>query len=271
MIAANQALVSPAVNTAEGRTDWLVRMASRAGGDRPSASWIEAAGRVRFLARSHAGVSCRSPRALSKLSPAVGPARRLARTGGGRTLLHVAPGRCRRAGHQDRARRGRLRARLRHRRARACPAISSGSIAASRAWSPTSSSRPMRRCCTGSSARADVFIQNLAPGAAARAGFGSDDLRERHPRLITVDISGYGETGDYADDEGLRPAGAGGIRPGDDHRPSRRPGPRRRLGLRHRLRHGRTRRRAGGADRARHHRPRQGPQGQPVRRHGRIG
>ena len=33
-----------------------------------------------------------------------------------------------------------------------------------------------------------MFIQNLAPGAAARAGFDSDTLRERHPRLITVDI-----------------------------------------------------------------------------------
>lgn len=47
-------------------------------------------------------------------------------------------------------------------------------------------------------ARADVFIQNLAPGAMARAGFGGAALRERHPRLITVDISGYGEEGDYA-------------------------------------------------------------------------
>ncbi|MFN3447565.1 MAG: CaiB/BaiF CoA transferase family protein [Roseococcus sp.] len=47
-------------------------------------------------------------------------------------------------------------------------------------------------------ARADVFIQNLAPGAMARAGFGSAALRERHPRLITVDISGYGEEGPYA-------------------------------------------------------------------------
>ncbi len=46
---------------------------------------------------------------------------------------------------------------------------------------------------------ADVFIQNLAPGAAARAGFGSDELRKRNPRLITVDISGYGEEGEYAD------------------------------------------------------------------------
>ena len=47
-------------------------------------------------------------------------------------------------------------------------------------------------------ARADVFIQNLAPGAAARAGFGSDALRAMHPRLITVDISGYGEGHAYA-------------------------------------------------------------------------
>lgn len=48
-------------------------------------------------------------------------------------------------------------------------------------------------------ARADVFIQNLAPGAAERAGFGSDALRRRHPRLITCDISGYGEDGPYRD------------------------------------------------------------------------
>jgi crotonobetainyl-CoA:carnitine CoA-transferase CaiB-like acyl-CoA transferase len=46
--------------------------------------------------------------------------------------------------------------------------------------------------------RADVFIQNLAPGAAARAGFGSDALRACTPRLITVDITGYGDSGDYA-------------------------------------------------------------------------
>jgi crotonobetainyl-CoA:carnitine CoA-transferase CaiB-like acyl-CoA transferase len=44
-------------------------------------------------------------------------------------------------------------------------------------------------------AQADVFIQNLAPGATQRLGIGSDDLRERHRRLITCDISGYGDTG----------------------------------------------------------------------------
>jgi crotonobetainyl-CoA:carnitine CoA-transferase CaiB-like acyl-CoA transferase len=46
---------------------------------------------------------------------------------------------------------------------------------------------------------ADVFIQNLAPGAIARAGFGEDVLRKRNPRLITCDISGYGEDGRYSD------------------------------------------------------------------------
>ncbi|WP_241665509.1 CaiB/BaiF CoA transferase family protein [Teichococcus oryzae] len=45
---------------------------------------------------------------------------------------------------------------------------------------------------------ADVFIQNLAPGAAERAGFGSDELRRRYPRLITVDVSGYGANNAYA-------------------------------------------------------------------------
>jgi crotonobetainyl-CoA:carnitine CoA-transferase CaiB-like acyl-CoA transferase len=48
-------------------------------------------------------------------------------------------------------------------------------------------------------ARADVFIQNLAPGAAGRAGFDSAELRRRHPRLVTCDISGYGEEGPYRD------------------------------------------------------------------------
>jgi crotonobetainyl-CoA:carnitine CoA-transferase CaiB-like acyl-CoA transferase len=44
-------------------------------------------------------------------------------------------------------------------------------------------------------ADADVFLQNLAPGATTRLGLGSAKLRQRHPRLITCDISGYGEHG----------------------------------------------------------------------------
>ena len=46
-------------------------------------------------------------------------------------------------------------------------------------------------------AQADVFIQNLAPGAIARLGFDPEALRARHPRLITVSISGYGDEGPY--------------------------------------------------------------------------
>lgn len=47
--------------------------------------------------------------------------------------------------------------------------------------------------------KADVFIQNLAPGAAARAGFGAEALRQKNPRLIVCAISGYGEEGSYRD------------------------------------------------------------------------
>lgn len=46
-------------------------------------------------------------------------------------------------------------------------------------------------------AKADVFVQNLAPGAAARLGLGADRLRERDPRLIVCDLSGYGSSGPY--------------------------------------------------------------------------
>jgi len=45
---------------------------------------------------------------------------------------------------------------------------------------------------------ADVFVQNLAPGALARAGFSTDALRERNPMLVTCDISGYGEAPEVA-------------------------------------------------------------------------
>jgi len=45
--------------------------------------------------------------------------------------------------------------------------------------------------------QADVFIQNLAPGATERAGLGSGGLRQQNDALITVDISGYGEDGPY--------------------------------------------------------------------------
>jgi crotonobetainyl-CoA:carnitine CoA-transferase CaiB-like acyl-CoA transferase len=47
--------------------------------------------------------------------------------------------------------------------------------------------------------RADVFIHNLAPGAMARLGFASADVRRAHPRLIVCEVSGYGSDGPYRD------------------------------------------------------------------------
>jgi crotonobetainyl-CoA:carnitine CoA-transferase CaiB-like acyl-CoA transferase len=47
-------------------------------------------------------------------------------------------------------------------------------------------------------ARADVFVQNLAPGAANRLGLGADELLARHPRLICCSVSGYGPDGPYS-------------------------------------------------------------------------
>lgn len=46
---------------------------------------------------------------------------------------------------------------------------------------------------------ADVFVQNFAPGASARLGFGAQELRARHPGLIICDMSGYGSSGPYRD------------------------------------------------------------------------
>lgn len=47
-------------------------------------------------------------------------------------------------------------------------------------------------------AKADVLVQNLAPGAIDRLGFSREDIAARHPRLIAVNIFGYGQTTPYA-------------------------------------------------------------------------
>jgi itaconate CoA-transferase len=47
--------------------------------------------------------------------------------------------------------------------------------------------------------RADVVVQNLIPGAAARLGLGAPDIRARRPSLIVSDVSGYGSSGPYRD------------------------------------------------------------------------
>ncbi|MDQ1681182.1 MAG: itaconate CoA-transferase, partial [Frankiaceae bacterium] len=48
-------------------------------------------------------------------------------------------------------------------------------------------------------AQADVFVQNLRPGAAARLGLDATALADRYPRLIVCGVSGYGTTGPWAD------------------------------------------------------------------------
>ena len=46
--------------------------------------------------------------------------------------------------------------------------------------------------------KADVFIENLAPGAADRLGLSAASLQERYPRLVVCSVSGYGSSGPYA-------------------------------------------------------------------------
>jgi itaconate CoA-transferase len=48
-------------------------------------------------------------------------------------------------------------------------------------------------------ANADVFVQNLAPGACERLGLGTEELQGKYPRLIICNLSGYGSTGPYRD------------------------------------------------------------------------
>lgn len=47
--------------------------------------------------------------------------------------------------------------------------------------------------------KADIFLQNLAPGAIERLGFATPELRNKYPRLIICNLSGYGSTGPYRD------------------------------------------------------------------------
>jgi crotonobetainyl-CoA:carnitine CoA-transferase CaiB-like acyl-CoA transferase len=48
-------------------------------------------------------------------------------------------------------------------------------------------------------AKADIFVQNLAPGATERLGLATAEMRKKYPRLIICNLSGYGSTGPYRD------------------------------------------------------------------------
>ena len=58
---------------------------------------------------------------------------------------------------------------------------------------------PGRKALDALIGRADAFVCNLAPGAVRRLGLEPADLAARHPRLVACQLSGYGDTGPYAD------------------------------------------------------------------------
>jgi crotonobetainyl-CoA:carnitine CoA-transferase CaiB-like acyl-CoA transferase len=60
-----------------------------------------------------------------------------------------------------------------------------------------------RALCRELARTADVFLENFKPGTAARLGLGYDDLRALNPRLVYASISGYGQTGPYAERPGF--------------------------------------------------------------------
>ena len=118
--------------------------------------------------------------------------------------------------------------------------------------------------------KADVFIQNLKPGAVAKLGFAVERLRTGLPaadRLLGVGLWRHRA---LRRAQGLRHADPGRGRPRFGHRRAGGAGPGRRFGLRHRLGHERLRGDPGGADRARPHRRGRGDLGVDVRRHRRL-
>ena len=86
-------------------------------------------------------------------------------------------------------------------------------------------------------AKADVFIQNLKPGAVGKLGFAIERLRRDYPKLICCSISGLRRERAFREAQVLRPAGAGGERACLGNRRPRGPCPRRRVGHRRRCRH----------------------------------
>ena len=125
------------------------------------------------------------------------------------TLEHAIAGavrdaparRPRRPRHQDRAaRRRRLRPRLRRPRARPGLALRLDQPLQGEPHARRQAPRRPPRCCERLVLeKADVVVQNLAPGAAARLGLGYERLAAQKPAIIVCDISGYGADGPYRD------------------------------------------------------------------------
>ncbi|CAA9238370.1 MAG: L-carnitine dehydratase/bile acid-inducible protein F, partial [uncultured Acetobacteraceae bacterium] len=195
------------------------------------------------------------------------PARRLHGTGRGGALLRLPPRRRGRARGQDRALRGRLRPRLRRRCARPVQLLR---VAEPRQGEHRPRHQEARR---QGAARAHAGPRRRVHPKPRPRRHGPRGLRQRRAARAPPAPHHRGHLrlrrgGRVRRHEGLRFAGAGRERPRLRHRPPGGSGARRRVGLRHLLRHERPRRRAGSADTSRHHRPRQGHRGVPLRRHG---
>ena len=132
--------------------------------------------------------------------------------------MHLPAGGCRRARHQDRAAGGRFRARLRRRRARRERAISSGSTAARNRSSSISTKADDKALLAAMLAKADVFVQNLKPGAVGKLGFAdrAAAARASAPDLL-LDLGLWRER-PLCDAQGLRSADPGRGRARLDHR-----------------------------------------------------
>ena len=128
-----------------------------------------------------------------------------------------------------------------------CSAISSGSTAASSRSSLDFKNTDDLALLHRMIGKADVLIQNLAPGAAERAGFGSAAMRAPRQAADHRRHLGLRRSRPLQGPPRLRSAGPGRERHGLDHRHRACAGPGRRLGDRHRHRHVRPRRRARGA------------------------
>ena len=122
-----------------------------------------------------------------------------------RPVLHDARGRHGRARDQDRA--SRIAATT---RARGDRRFSSGESAYYLSINRNKESVAIdfktadgpRACSTRSIARADVLVENFRPGTLDRIGLGYAELSARHPRLIYVSISGFGQNGPRRDEAG---------------------------------------------------------------------
>ena len=148
--------------------------------------------------------------------------RRLARAGGGGAVRDAAARGSRRARDQDRAAgRRRLRARLRHHRQRPVELLRLAESIEGIAHARSEAAGRRATSSRGCSSAPTCSCRTSRPAPPTGSARPPAELRARYPRLIVCNVSGYGSSGPYAREEGVRPAGAERGRPALDHRDRR--------------------------------------------------